>query len=252
MSFKNLTNTVIPYFTLGDPSVSATEQLIRGCFDVGVALIEVGIPFSDPIADGPVIQASHTRALGTGEDVSISAGLAMVKRLKIDYSNQIVFMMSVNLIIAMGPARFFDLAKDAGLDGVVIPDLPIEESTDYLEFGREYNVKVNLLVSPLCESSRLKRIVASTQGFLYVISTMGTTGARSSIASGLKQFVSDIRSIKASTPVAVGFGISSADHVQEVLSYADAAIVGSHLVNILHDAGVEKTLEVVKTLLAKQ
>lgn len=251
MAFKNITQTVIPYFTFGDPSVGVTEHLIRGSFDAGVALIEVGIPFSDPIADGPVIQASHCRALGTGEDVSISAGLEMVKRLKRDYSNQIVFMMSVNLIIAIGPTRFFELAKGAGLDGVVIPDLPIEESTEYLQLGRKYNVKVNLLVSTLCEHGRLKKIVTATQGFLYVISTTGTTGARSSIASGLKQFLSTIRSINPSTPIAIGFGISSRDHVQEVLSYADAAIVGSHLVNTLHTAGVEKTLEVVKTLLAK-
>ena len=237
----NTSKLLIPYFTLGDPSISETETLVRGAFDNGAGIVEVGIPFSDPIADGPVIQASHLRALSSGESPTISAGFGMVQRVKQDYSKPIVFMLSVNLIISYGINEFFNDAKASGLNGVVIPDLPIEEADDYLAASRKARVAMVFLVSPLCSPSRLERIVNATDGFLYLISTTGTTGTRDTMPADLPEFVAKIKKIR-NIPVAVGFGISKTSHVKSVLTYADGAIVGSHFVTLLVAEGTPRVI----------
>ncbi len=242
-------NVLIPYFTLGDPSISESEALVRAAFDNGAGIVELGIPFSDPIADGPVIQASHLRALSSGESPTISAGLNVVQRVKQDYSKPIVFMLSVNLIMSYGVKKFFNDAKIAGLDGVVIPDLPFEEASDYLAASRRSNVAIVFLVSPLCSPERLEQIVRATEGFLYLISTTGTTGARDTMATDLPAFVEKIKAIR-DIPVAVGFGISKPRHVKEVMSYADGAIVGSHLVTLLSTKGSSSVIHEISEFAA--
>ncbi|NBV82648.1 tryptophan synthase subunit alpha [bacterium] len=245
--FKNK-GVLIPYFTLGDPDIPQTESLVARSFDRGAGIIELGIPFSDPIADGPVIQASHFRALSGPVRPNIADGFAMVTRLRASYSQPIVFMLSVNLILAYGISRFFKDAQISGISGVVIPDLPVEDAGNYLKYSRKHNVAIIFLVSPLCRDDRLKKIVDATSGFLYLISTTGTTGARTSVASGLADFVAKIKAIR-DIPVAVGFGISHPSHFKEVCAYADGGIVGSHFVSLLAQEGTDRVLSEIDLFL---
>jgi tryptophan synthase alpha chain len=236
---------LIPYITLGDPSIATTESLVIGAFESGAGMVEIGIPFSDPIADGPVIQASHFRALSQSHAPTIQDGLDLVARVKRIYKKPIVLMSSVNLIMAYGVIRFFETAKAVGLDGIVIPDVSFEDAAMYLNEGQRHNVAVVLLVSPLCKPDRLVKIVKAAQGFLYVIATTGTTGARESMSQELPTFVARIKQIK-DIPVAIGFGISRPEHVREVLGYADGAIVGSHFVGILETEGEDAVLSEIR------
>lgn len=241
MGFESLSQGkhLIPYITLGDPSVEATESLIRSGFDAGAGVIEVGIPFSDPVADGPVIQASHQRALQSNSHLGITDAFDMVKRIRCEYQQPIVFMMSCNLVFHYGCERFFKDAQAAGVNGVVIPDLPHEEADDIYPLAVTYNVSLIFLISPLCSKKRLAEIVTLSRGFIYLISTTGTTGERDSVSSKLKEIVQDIKAIK-DIPVCVGFGISTPEQVKTVLGFCDGAIVGSYFVKRLFSASQEK------------
>ena len=178
--------TCIPYFTFADPTIAFTKKLITQSFDAGASLIELGFPFSDPIADGPVIQASHQRALDNNPNISLDSALELVADVKKSYSQPLVFMLASNLIHRYGIESFFKEAKKHSLDGVVIPDLPIEESSDYQEAAQQYNIDIIYLVSPLCDKTRLRKIVEATSGFLYVISSTGTTGLRNKMSALLE------------------------------------------------------------------
>jgi tryptophan synthase alpha chain len=232
---------LIPYFTFGDPSTKTTETIIRNAFEAGTDIIEIGIPFSDPIADGPVIQASHHRALSNGEDVSIKPALQMVKRIKKDIQKPLLFMMAYNLIINYGITTFFKMAESHQLDGVIIPDLPPEEASECAVLAKQHSIALVMLVSPLCEEKRLKTIVKMSSGFVYLISTTGTTGERVKVADGLENIVKKIKDIK-DIPVAIGFGISKKEHVKNIHEFADGAIVGSSLVKQIHNNGNIKTI----------
>lgn len=229
-----LTNkkNLIPYFTFGDPDIATTEALIKASFEAGAGLIEIGIPFSDPIADGPTIQASHYRALQSGQDVSITNALKMVQRIKKSHSQPIIFMLAFNLVYHYGITQFFKDAKRFGLDGVIIPDLPFEEAGLCETTAKKNKIALILLLSPLNTSKRIRKIVTSSTGFIYLIAAQGTTGERQSVAKNLAQIAAQIKAIKP-IPVAVGFGISTRDHVQTVFNFADAAIIGSHFVKII-------------------
>ncbi len=228
---------LVPYITLGDPSIAQTERLVLGAIEAGASMVEIGIPFSDPIADGPVIQASHFRALSESPPPSMKDGLAMVARLRNLTQAPLIFMSSVNLVMAYGVTDFFKDAESVGLSGIVLPDLSFEDGAQYRELGQRHQVDVVLLVSPLCRAERLPAIVNAGQGFLYVIATTGTTGARGTMSDTLPAFVSRIKTIRPDIPVAIGFGISTPDHVKTVISYADAAIVGSYFVNAIEIHG---------------
>ncbi len=225
-------NTLIPYITYGDPSPEFTEELCDDVFKSGADIIELGLPFSDPIADGPVIQLSHQRALLNKDKVTIEKAFEMVQRLKQKHNKPIIFMGSVNLIMQYGMDNFFKNAIDHDLDGVVIPDLSIEAAEPYIKSAQRVKLPIIFLVSPLCGDERLKKIVAASSGFIYLISNTGITGERDHIPTNLDLIIQKIKVLK-DIPVAIGFGISTPEHVKTVNNVADGAIVGSHLVKII-------------------
>jgi tryptophan synthase alpha chain len=225
-AFKN--KAVIAYFTYGDPSIGFTKSVVETAFNNGADIVELGIPFSDPIADGPVIQKSHQRALSKN-DCTIKDALITVKAIKEKIEKPLVFMAAVNLIYQYGVASFFKHAKAHKLDGIIIPDLSIESADSYIVEAKKNDIALIFLVSPLCKPTRLKKIVKKSTGFVYLISSTGLTGERQAFSKRLITLCKDIRAVK-NIPVAVGFGISTSSHVKEVLSYADGAIIGSHLV----------------------
>lgn len=241
-------NCLIPYITLGDPDVKSSEQLLRACLDGGADVVELGIPFSDPLADGPVIQASHQRALAANPAVGISDGFAMVKRVKKDYDKPIVFMMDVNLILHYGIVQFFREAAVNKVDGVIIPNLSIEDAAAYISASKQYSVPIIFLVSPLCREPRLKKITAAASGFIYLIAATGTTGVRAQLASGLAEYARKIKTFT-KVPVAVGFGVSTPEQVRDIYSFAEGAIVGSHLVKLIeqHRDNISLAAEKIRT-----
>lgn len=228
---------LIPYLTYGYPSLKFTEACVTTCFDNGADFVELGIPFSDPLADGPVIQKTHQDALATGEDVSLSSALKFVDVFNKKYpSRRILFMASINLIIQYGEKRFFEDAHKVGLSGIVIPDLSIEEAPPYLELSETYHVSLILLISPLCSERRMKLIAKHASTFLYLISTTGLTGERAQVSEHLPDFVAQLRK-ETDVPICVGFGISQPDHVDYISSFADGAIIGSHFKKIIIEHG---------------
>jgi tryptophan synthase alpha chain len=222
--------SLIPYITYADPTPEMSEKILCACFEAGAAVVEVGMPFSDPIADGPVIQASHQRALI--HRPKMAALFLMVQRVKVKYKKPIVLMGSVNLILHYGILKFFEDASRHGVDGVVIPDLPVEESKSYADAAKKFRVAIIFLVSPLCSPERLKRSVKASSGFVYVISSTGTTGERSELSRPLDRLIADIRRVK-NIPVAIGFGIHSKAQVDDVHRIAEGAIVGSAIVRVI-------------------
>ena len=225
-------NTLIPYITYGDPTAEFTADLCDEVFRSGADIVELGLPFSDPIADGPVIQLSHQRALQTKDKVTIKNAFELVHQLKQKHNKPIIFMGSVNLIMQYGKDAFFDDAIKHQLDGIVIPDLSIEAAAPYIKVAKAVGLPIIFLVSPLCSDERLEKIVAASSGFIYLISNTGITGERDHIPKNLDNIINKIKAIK-DIPVAIGFGISKPEHVRTVNQIADGAIVGSHLVKII-------------------
>lgn len=217
----------IAYITAGDPDISVTEQLVYALEEAGVAMIELGVPFSDPMADGPTIQAASQRALLN--KVSLNDILAMVSRIRRRCEIPIALMTYYNPVFHMGDAQFTAAAVKAGVDGVIIPDLPPEEAGDLRKHAVKADVSTIFFMAPTTTDDRLKKIVHSATGFIYYVSLTGVTGARSELS---KSISSDIKRAKRLTdkPVCVGFGISTADHVREVGKFADGVIVGSAIV----------------------
>ena len=223
-----INKSVIPYFTVGDPSIEFTEKLVKATFDSGVDCIELGVPFSDPLADGPVIQASHYRALQHNPNLSVLDCFKLVKRIHKTHKKPLVLMIASQLVHHYGFDAFFKDAAAYTVDGVIIPDLPLEESDI-----NTHGVNLILLCGPLSSDERIRHIARASQGFLYLIASKGTTGARETMSQDVSRIVDIVKS-EVNIPVAVGFGISSKEHVDEVLTYADGAIVGSYLVNLLY------------------
>jgi len=225
---------LIPYLTFGFPSIEFTERCMESCIRSGADVIELGIPFSDPLADGPIIQQTHQFALQSKDDVSLTHALQFLSRFTKKHDTPVIFMMSYNLVLSYGVDSFFKDAAHSGCRGVVIPDLPVEEAEECLHLGNVHNVAVILLISPLCSPDRMKTIVEQTQGFLYLISSTGLTGERDSFANDLSAFVDQIKEIR-DIPTYVGFGVSKETHVDFISSFADGVIVGSHLMKIIYD-----------------
>ena len=229
----------IPYITYGDPSPEWTVDLCIAAAKAGATICEIGIPFSDPIADGPVIQESHRRALESGHDVSLQAALTMAETCHHQIDIPIIFMASTNLVYQMGIDLFFEHAKAAHLGGIILPDCSIETAGPYIAASKKSGVPIIFLVSPLCRDDRLKKIVDAADGFIYLISSTGITGERQSFSNQLETVTKKIKSIK-DIPVVVGFGISQPAHMQTVNAFADGVIVGSHLVKLIEQQGPSK------------
>jgi tryptophan synthase alpha chain len=224
----------IPFFAAGDPDIATTGALIRGAAEAGADLIEIGIPFSDPIADGPVIQAAFYRALDKG--FKVAQAFEMVKSLRAaGLATPLVCMVSYSLVYKRGLDIFLKQTKDAGFDGLIIPDLPAGYEGDASEKAAAAGLDLVFLIAPTTPHERRDTIAARSRGFIYYISVAGITGARAALPEDLEENVRDIQR-RTATPVCVGFGIARADQAQAVAAVANGVIVGSALVRKVDEA----------------
>lgn len=230
---KDGDKALIPFLTAGDPDLATTEALVLAVADAGADIIELGIPFSDPSAEGPTIQRSSARALAAG--TNLRSILQLVDRLRARLDQPIVLMGYANPIHAMGAENFAKAASDVGVDGVIVPDLPPEEGAPYLDPSRDAGIDVILLAAPTTGPKRLEMLVRKTQGFLYYVSLQGVTGARSTLGSGVEERVRRAQSL-GEMPVCVGFGVATAEHAEAIGAYADGVVVGSAIVDRIESA----------------
>jgi len=231
-----------PFVTAGDPDVDTTLAVLEAVDRAGASLCELGVPYSDPIADGPVIQSSYTRALEAG--MTLDALFALVKRATARVRMPILAMASYSIIFRRGIARFVADAKAAGLAGFVVPDLPIEESEDLESACAVAGLALVRLVTPTTPPDRAEAIARRSTGFLYCVSVAGVTGARTALPEGLIDRIKWLRT-KTDVPILVGFGISSPEQAKAVADVADGVIVGSALVRHLTEAAAKPRAEVV-------
>ena len=228
---RNSQCALIPFITAGDPDLETTAKAIEVLAQEGADLIELGVPYSDPLADGPTIQAAATRALQKG--VGLEDVLSIVKQATGKIDVPIVLFTYYNPIYYRGIESFLKQVKEAGVSGLVVPDLPLEEAEVLLEPASKIGIEVTLLVAPTSSQERINAIAAKSQGFIYLVSVTGVTGARSQIATGIKELVADLRNTT-DKPIGVGFGISSPEQARQVKEWgADAVIVGSAIVKRL-------------------
>lgn len=252
---------LITYITGGDPAPKYTLRIIKALIEGGADILEIGVPFSDPIADGPVIQAADCRALNAGTTPHTIFGI--VKEAKKTADIPIVLLTYYNILFRMGVRNFLERAKGSGVDGLIIPDLPIEEAEEYREIAEKQGVDTIFLATPSTSVSRLAEILNSTTGFLYLVSVFGVTGARDQIAELTTQTIKRIHphTVEA-IPLAVGFGISKPEHVKAmIMCGAEGAIVGSAFVKIVEDnlgeppkiiSGITALAEKLKAATVKQ
>jgi tryptophan synthase alpha chain len=227
---------LVTYTTAGDPTPAISCDVLRAIAAAGADVLEVGVPFSDPIADGPAIQRATERAMAAGGNLSVS--LEMIASIRAEVTQPIVLFTYVNPVFQMGVDTFIERAASAGVDGVLLLDLPIEESADMCARLARRGIDQIFLISPTTTDARIRVAAELGRGFLYVISRLGVTGARSQVAGTAAPLVERIRVIT-DLPIAVGFGLSRPEHLAEVGAYADAAVVGSALVTVIGEAGGE-------------
>lgn len=225
---------LVTYTTAGDPDLPRSAEILKALARAGADVLEVGVPFSDPLADGPVIQRATERALAAGG--SLRATLEVIASVRGNVDTPIVLFTYANPVVRMGLDAFARRAAEVGVDGVLVLDLPIEEADDFRNAMAKASVDTIFLLSPTTTEARIRKAAELGRGFLYGISRLGVTGARDTVASGAQEMVRRIRAIT-TMPLALGFGISRPEHVTEVGSYADAAVVGSALVALIADAG---------------
>ena len=218
----------IPFITCGDPSLEVTEKLVYAMEEAGADLIELGIPFSDPTAEGPVIQAANVRALSGG--VTTDKIFEMVKSIRKHTDIPLVFMTYANVVFSYGTKRFIKKASDLGMDGLILPDVPFEEKEEFDPVCRQYGLDFISLIAPTSHE-RIRMIAREAQGFLYCVSSLGVTGVRSSITTDIGSMVRLVKEEK-DIPCAVGFGISTPQQAREMASCADGVIVGSAIVKL--------------------
>ena len=218
---------LVAYVTAGDPDLARSAEVIRAVADGGADVVEVGVPFSDPLADGPEIQRASERALAAG--TTLDGVLHMVAELRRDVETPFVLFTYANPVVRMGLETFARRASDAGIDGVLLLDIPLEEAAETRAVFVAHGLAPIFLLSPTTSDERIRRSSDLGQGFLYVISRLGVTGARDTVAGDARALVDRIRS-HSDLPIALGFGLSRPEHVADVGRYADAAVVGSALV----------------------
>ena len=223
----------IPFVTCGDPSLDVTEKIVYAMEEAGADLIELGIPFSDPTAEGPVIQGANLRALSGG--VTTDKVFDMVEKIRKNSSIPMVFMTYANVVFSYGAERFISACRAIEIDGLILPDLPFEEKDEFLPLCRKYGVALISLIAPTSEN-RIAMIAKEAEGFLYIVSSLGVTGARSEIKTDIASIVNAIRK-NTDFPCAVGFGISTPEQAKKMAAIADGVIVGSAIVKILEEYG---------------
>lgn len=238
---------LITFITAGDPSLDTTKKLVIEMENRGADLIELGIPYSDPIAEGPVIQRANARALKNG--LKISNIMSAVKELRQSVKVPLIYLLYFNCILQYGPENFFIDCKNSGIDGVIIPDLPFEEQGEIKQAAETNDVDIVSLVSPTSKS-RIEKISKGAKGFLYCVSSLGVTGVRSEFSTNFEEFFSSIGKY-CSIPTAIGFGISTPEHIKALRRYSDGLIVGSAVVRqVENSSNEEETVQRVGTFVS--
>lgn len=225
----------IGFLTAGDPSLEKTEEFIMEMADAGAALIEIGIPFSDPIAEGPVIQDANVRALSVPGGCTTDMVFDMVARVGKKVNVPLVFLTYLNPVFKYGYRKFCEKCKETGIDGIIIPDMPFEEKSELALIAAEYSVDIISLIAPT-SADRIQMIAKEAAGYIYVVSSMGVTGVRSEITTDIESIVGHIREVT-DTPVAVGFGINTPEQAKKYSGMSDGVIVGSAIVKIIAQYG---------------
>lgn len=237
----------IPFMTCGDPDLETTAAAVRAAVENGADLIELGIPFSDPTAEGPVIQGANLRALNGG--VTTDQIFHFVRELRRDVTVPMVFMTYANVLFSYGAERFIATCKDIGIDGLILPDLPFEEKDEFLPFCHKYGVDLVSLIAPTSEN-RIAMIAKEAEGFIYIVSSLGVTGIRSEIKTDLASIMKVVRE-NTGVPCAIGFGISTPEQAKKMADLSDGAIVGSAIIKLLEQYGKDAPKyigEYVKTM----
>ncbi|KAL5702142.1 hypothetical protein ACHQM5_027394 [Ranunculus cassubicifolius] len=225
---------LIPYITAGDPDLTTTAEALKVLDSCGSDIIELGIPYSDPLADGPVIQAASTRALAKG--TNLESVLSMLKEVIPQVSCPISLFTYYNLILKRGTGNFMATLSNVGIHGLVVPDVPLEETETLREEAAKNGIEIVLLTTPTTPKERMKPIVEASRGFVYLVSSTGVTGTRTSVSSRVQSLLQDIKEAT-DKPVAVGFGVSKPEHVKQIAGWgADGVIVGSAMVKLLGEA----------------
>ena len=223
----------IPFITCGDPDLETTAKAVRAAAENGADLIELGIPFSDPTAEGPVIQGANIRALAGG--VTTDKIFDLVRDLRRDVTVPMVFMTYANVVFSYGAERFISTCRDIGIDGLILPDLPFEEKGEFQPVCTKYGVDLISLIAPTSEN-RIATIAREAEGFIYIVSSLGVTGTRSEITTDIGAIVELVRA-NTSTPCAVGFGISTPQQAAKMAGLSDGAIVGSAIIKLIEQYG---------------
>lgn len=223
----------IPFITCGDPDLATTAAAVRAAAANGADLIELGIPFSDPTAEGPVIQGANLRALQGG--TTTDKVFHLVRDLRRDVTIPMVFMTYANVVFSYGAERFIAACQEIGIDGLILPDLPFEEKEEFLPLCRQHGVDLISLIAPTSEH-RIAKIAQEAEGFLYLVSSLGVTGMRSEIKTDLAAIVSVVRE-NTHLPCAIGFGISTPEQAKKMAGLSDGAIVGSAIIKLLEEHG---------------
>lgn len=223
----------IAFITCGDPDLETTAAAVRAAVENGADLIELGIPFSDPTAEGPVIQGANLRALSGG--ITTDKVFDFVREIRRDVSVPMVFMTYANVVFSYGSERFISTCKEIGIDGLILPDIPFEEKDEFQPICKKYGVDLISLIAPTSQN-RIAMIAKEAEGFLYIVSSLGVTGTRSEIETDLGEMVKLVRE-NANIPCAIGFGISTPEQAKQMADIADGAIVGSAIVKLLEKHG---------------
>jgi len=237
----------IPFITCGDPDLETTKKLVIAMAENGADLIELGIPFSDPTAEGPVIQEADNRALSNG--TTTAKVLAMAKELRKTVRVPMVFMTYANVVFAYGAEKFLSEAKKAEMDGLILPDVPFEEKEEFAALCQAYDMDLISMIAPTSKQ-RIRMIAKEAKGFIYVVSSMGVTGVRSQITTDIASLIEEVRSVT-DIPCAVGFGISTPETAAKMAKLSDGAIVGSAIVRQIAQYGkdsIEPVASFVKAM----
>lgn len=241
-AFEGGKKAFIPFVTCGDPDLETTERLVLAMAGAGAGLIELGIPFSDPTAEGPVIQAANLRALSGG--VTTDDAFELVRRVREKADVPLAFMTYANVVYSYGTERFCDRMVEVGVDALILPDVPFEEKAEFALPCRERGLALVSLIAPT-SAGRVREIAADAEGFVYCVSSLGVTGVRSSIEGDVAGMVELVREANPKVPCAVGFGISTPDQARKMAAVSDGAIVGSAIVKLVaeHGAGAVGPVE---------
>lgn len=223
----------IPFITCGDPDTETTAKVVRSAVEAGADLIELGIPFSDPTAEGPVIQGANIRALAGG--ITTDKVFDLVADLRRDVTIPLVFMTYANVVFSYGAERFMKRCSETGIDGIILPDVPFEEKSEFEDIAKQYGIDMISLIAPT-SADRVAMIAKEAQGFIYIVSSLGVTGVRNEISTDISHITEVIRQ-NTDVPCTVGFGISKPEQAKKMAGISDGAIVGSAIIRIIEQYG---------------